>query len=762
MKQSRGLIFLAVSIFTSFITTVFLYFGWIPPIGALLVILGLGGLSIIKLNNLEKLYQKVFRPLYSYAILGFLILLIIRGLAYTTWIQSIPILVDIIDVLGKIEIILVAHIIALAWVLTALDKKFGLIQLETSTQDIPRKNIQGLTGIFKYIFLILLLILSISSVTFLKDTYFGDILALLRANQFLLAFLTVNFGAMTFYLHQDEVIATELEEAENRAEDKKGIQFDKKFSILAKVPILKSVFRWFYKQGWVYNILFVLSVLLGIYLRLKDIFLKSPWADEGYSMMAAQRIAEGLGNTFPSGNLYGRAPIYHEYLAIFFKIFESPYGYGVIANIPFFILSCFIIYILTKESSNKKFAILGVILFSFSWFAIGHFRMIRMYEAFISGFLLTTYFLLKIFIQYYNLKLSISIKSTIKNIINVIIKNIYSIILFIVFFYLSYDTNELVGMMIPAIIIGSFLFTILKPKLNLFLLFILTSIIWVIALIARYGSEFVNFLVVQSLPPWAANYEVKPFLDIWKYLTNNGHYYLFISLIILVSIIFTNRKIFTKKYKIIFLLLFTFGFYSIVALQGIGSIAPRYFYPFLPLAIIISSISFYYLFSLFKHNSKSSLILIYMILIVLGVDIYNSGIKESNSILNKNSKIGVNNMEYREFFNEINKLNLNYDNFILAGDSHISVLFYIEKEIELDFIIIRNRSYYNVKDFYLNSTKIGFKDFEQLVRDTEKEILFLYDGQWNIWQEGRSAIFSNDHIILAEYGRMKLIKYIKN
>jgi hypothetical protein len=143
----------------SFITTIFLYFGWIPPIGALAIILGLGGLSIIKLNNLEKLYQKVFRPLYSYAIIGFLILLIIRGLAYTTWIQSIPIAVNIVDILGKIEIILVAHIIALAWVLTALDKKFGLIQPEITTQDIPRENIRGLKwlpkGEWKYILAIL-------------------------------------------------------------------------------------------------------------------------------------------------------------------------------------------------------------------------------------------------------------------------------------------------------------------------------------------------------------------------------------------------------------------------------------------------------------------------------------------------------------------------------------------------------------------------------------------------------------------------------
>jgi hypothetical protein len=159
MKQSKGLIFLAVSIFTSFITTIFLYFGWISPIGALAVILGLGGLSIIKLNNLKKLYQKVFRPLYSYAVIGFLILLIIRGLASTTWIQSIPIVVNIVDILGKIEIILVAHIIALSWVITVLDKKFGLIQPETSTQDIPKENIRGLKwlpkGEWKYILAIL-------------------------------------------------------------------------------------------------------------------------------------------------------------------------------------------------------------------------------------------------------------------------------------------------------------------------------------------------------------------------------------------------------------------------------------------------------------------------------------------------------------------------------------------------------------------------------------------------------------------------------
>jgi len=426
MKQSKGLIFLAVSIFTSFITTIFLYFGWISPIGALAVILALGRLSIIKLNNLEKLYQKIFRPLYSYAVIGFLILLIIRGLSSTTWIQAIPIVVNIVDILGKIEIILVAHIIALSWVLTALDKKFGLIQPEITTQDIPRENIQGLTGIFKYIFLILLLILSISSVTFLKDTYLENIVTLLRANQFWLAFLTVNFGAMTFYIHQDEVIATEAEEeAEDRAEDKRGIQFDKKFSIPAKIPILNNIFKWFYKQGWVYSFAFILIITIFSSIRiLSPIIYQTNTPDEFFHMSVAKSLVETgrFAQIYETG-LYLRGAIVSVLTAISFYIFGINFYSAKLVPILLGFTNLLLVWkILELLKVNKKFQLIYLLFFTLNPIIIFNHYTLRMYIfyefAFVSIILLLIYLNKKLELEKYRQSIMIIILIIIINILN--------------------------------------------------------------------------------------------------------------------------------------------------------------------------------------------------------------------------------------------------------------------------------------------------------------------------------------------------------
>lgn len=127
MQQSRVYTFIISSIITSIITTIFLYLGWIQPIGALAIILALGGITILKLSRIPNLYQSILRPIYSYTIVILLAILIIRGLEYNSYIQqAIPWALTLTQLLAKVEMSIVAHIIALAWVMTALDRKCGI------------------------------------------------------------------------------------------------------------------------------------------------------------------------------------------------------------------------------------------------------------------------------------------------------------------------------------------------------------------------------------------------------------------------------------------------------------------------------------------------------------------------------------------------------------------------------------------------------------------------------------------------------------
>jgi hypothetical protein len=569
--------------------------------------------------------------------------------------------------------------------------------------------------------------------------------------------LAIFFGFFTFWLERDRIKkeVEDDEEKEKLEEEKRENEFPQKYPKINKIPVLRGIIKWGYKEGWIYSSGLIGLITIGISLRLKDIFLKSPWADEGFTILVAQRISDGFGHTMPSGNLYPRAFLYHEYLSFFVNFSEKLYGYGVIANIPFFIISCLTIYYLTKKFSQKKYALLAISFFSFSWFCIAHFRMIRMYEAFLAFFLLMFYFLIIIIQKYYNIKSKISFKK-IKNFFQ---QNLSTFLLFFAFFYLSYQTQVITASIIPSLIIANLLFFMIKPKIKSFLFLITSLLTWIFGLIYVYKGNFYKYLIKQSLPSWTENYAMAPFDEFWFFLVNKQHSYLIITIIILVPLIFSNLNLIRKRIPLFYLIFLTIGYYTIISLQGTGSIAPRYFYPFLPLSMVIFSIFSFYLVKIFSQGKNEKIVILGLVFLLF-LDIYASGIRESTSIIPRNSKLGVNNFEYREFFDKIQERNIKLEDNIVVGDGHIVIMYYIHTKNKPNFIVMRNENRFKKRNFYLNIPEIGYEDLNDLINKTKKEsVFFLYDGDWNKWEESKKSILENEHEIIIEYGNMRLIKY---
>ena len=112
----------------------------------------------------------------------------------------------------------------------------------------------------KYIFLFLLLLVTISSLNF---EFIKPVADFLSSFQLWLTIITIAFGALTFWMNRD-VVENEIEkekEDEERAEKKRKEEFGEKFPRINKIWGLRSIVKWMYKEGWVY-VLILLAILI--------------------------------------------------------------------------------------------------------------------------------------------------------------------------------------------------------------------------------------------------------------------------------------------------------------------------------------------------------------------------------------------------------------------------------------------------------------------------------------------------------------------
>lgn len=504
-----------------------------------------------------------------------------------------------------------------------------------------------------------------------------------------------------------------------------------------------------------------LIILLGIILRVLGVFQFSPWFDEGISMLVAERIAEGHGHTLLTDYFYNRALLYHEYLALWYKSFNSLYGYGVLANTPFFIGTSIIIYKLARRMFNRWTALLALLFYSFSWFSIAEFRFIRFYEYFVFFFQMSIYFLylllekLDIRKDLNTLKISLKLFALW---IDFIKKNIVLIIFFTISFLLALDAQLLAAFLIPSLAVFSLLYALITGKKQFLILFLISLLLWTIANFIRYQEDFsFILLIIQPEVNWLKNIERTDFFNTWKDFVSLCYPYApIIFLIISIVTFFKKKKLMTS-----FLVIISISYFALVAIQGTGTSALRYFYPIAPLIAIVSSFSFFEIKNLLTSRIKSPIITsitFFSLLLLLLISLY-PGLKESFSSYTNTSKIGTHNLEYRDFFKLINKYNLDSENYLIAGDTHMSLMYYLEMGSTPTFSVHREEMNYNSTDIYLNIPIIGYGDFEKIRnQEKHKKVLFLYDNRWED-KKGKFSIFNKDYVVLEESNGMMMIQY---
>lgn len=209
--------------------------------------------------------------------------------------------------------------------------------------------------------------------------FFKYIKWLYAFNQYPLLLLTLASGVFVFWVNGEELSRKEEEFqlAESDAEIKRASEFSKKFPRLNRVPLLRNIIKWMYKEGWWYVIILVTLLIGGFVLRMWNLTILDPYTDEYNHLLAAKGYLETGSFT------YSRAKLVTYSVALFYWIgnASSFYEYlfwGRVPGVIFGTLTGIPLYFLAKQIS-KNIGITTVLLWMISPWAIGVARTVREY-----------------------------------------------------------------------------------------------------------------------------------------------------------------------------------------------------------------------------------------------------------------------------------------------------------------------------------------------------------------------------------------------
>ncbi len=246
----------------------------------------------------------------------------------------------------------------------------------------------------KYSFLLLLILVTLSSLSFEQITFLTEPLKVI---QFQLTIITIILGAITFW--QNKEVIEEIEEEQNteeKEEQKRALEFGEKYPKLAKIPLVNKVTKWMYKEGWGYSFGLVLILIFGFFLRIYSLGKQSLWIDETYSYLAIEGITKTGLPIFQSGFLYYRELIF-DYLVWFAtQIFGlNEFGLRIIPAI-IGVIAIIIVYKIMVKFFNRKISIIAATLFALMEWEIVYSRLLRFYIFNQFLYLITIYILLNI------------------------------------------------------------------------------------------------------------------------------------------------------------------------------------------------------------------------------------------------------------------------------------------------------------------------------------------------------------------------------
>ncbi|MFH0818679.1 MAG: glycosyltransferase family 39 protein [Patescibacteria group bacterium] len=541
-----------------------------------------------------------------------------------------------------------------------------------------------------------------------------NIIEIFNHFQSVLFVLTIFIGLLKFYLNKED-IAQDIEnedliETDKLIEQKKITEFSVKFPKINKIPLLKNVIKWVYKEGIWYIIGLITIIISGIALRLNNIKKLSIWYDEGLSISVAQNIVNGLGHVLINGDAYNRAFLYHSYLSFFYQ-FNDEFWVGIIANIPFYILTSIFLYLFGKELLNKKAGLLAIFLFAFSWVGIAMAREIRFYEMFICLFLIGNFFLFKGLKNFFHITLFMQNKK--KYCKQLILIFTYFLISAIIFF-ISFKTQDLTFFILYALLFFGLILYLKSKKIGT----LITTISLTLLLLGHLISHQEIWLK-YTMPSWFGEiYNQANYLHFLIELFFNHYFYLIIILAILFYSVIKKSKI-----NEIYLFSMLIGLYSIISFQGVGYFALlRYYYfifPFIFIATAYIVISFYN-----KKNKIFKVFLSILLITIIGISLF-SGLKEAYSPLTLTSKYEQKNLPYHEIFQILKSPE--FKDYKTISDHSFAFVNYLENDLKINYLLDR-RDILKTSLRERNTKIIGitYKNFINYI-NKGKKLIFVYD-----------------------------------
>jgi hypothetical protein len=486
-------------------------------------------------------------------------------------------------------------------------------------------------------------------------------------------------------------VEKESEEEQNKeklAEQKKKEEFPQKYPKINKIPVLKNIIGWMYKEGWGYSLGLTLLFLLMLFTYIPKLGYQYLWSDEFFSFHASEMILEhGKPIYQESGLNYTRAPIYHNLNAKFMGFFGvNEFGSRVI-NIFFNFFFIILIYF-SFSKYNKKVALFSILIFLTTNFTLGIARETRMYSMFAFLFFLSAICFYNFILNNKQLKHKLIIFKTRFDF------NYYWLILFIISFYVSYKTQTSSLIFILSIPIIFFISFLKYPSKKKYIFLFLTSVLFVlIGIYYKTGTlSLYTALVEQQTLPWVNidNYNSSYYIDLIK--NNFPLYYLALPLTIIIFLIKKN------KYFDFLFIVFAVGLYF---LSNQYTQQERYIYFLFPFCAILSSIVIFETKKVFRNlYLKRIFIVIILLLLASHINLFITEKRELASY--EKSSI----FKHKKFnFNEaINYLESRKDGYILITDWHATFTLY-SKGYKSD-LILQNKDNYNLKksekDIYLN------------------------------------------------------------
>ncbi len=449
--------------------------------------------------------------------------------------------------------------------------------------------------IISYLFLFLLLIIALGQFSYLEK--FID-LAWINKYQVIITVLAILSGGLTFW-HNRERVEKEIDReqiTEQIAEDKRKTEFADKFPRINKIPIIKKMVCFFYKEGVIYSFLLLIIIIMSSILTLYFINKVPFHIDEAYTNLSVSNIIDHqkfYGET-STGIAYNRNIVYSLIESFFYRIFDDIFYQLRFFNVVLKILLSFLIYILIKNIFKlKKIALLGVFLFGLNWYFILYSMIAREYV--ISAIILITGILIgKKIYESNNLK-----------------DFLISSLLFLLITFSNIFIGHNIGLFSLILLYSMLVFNkLIRDRKNVF--YITISLLLILSLflvyIIFYDNSIYNF-IIRNITFKLSNH-LQNIINIFYYQKNIG-----LIIIILITII----NLFKKDKFLKILLAWIVGLIILLGyVFGKNILDVRYLFPISFMLVAIMAYGFY-----FVRLQVSKIIFYFIFIVFIISNLYN-------------------------------------------------------------------------------------------------------------------------------------------